>query len=258
MSHGLSPSELSPSDLAKRAAAARALDLIDDGMIVGLGTGSTAAWFVRVLSERIKSGGLAITGVATSDTTSWLARELGIPLKTLDQAGRIDLTVDGADEFDTSLNLIKGGGAALLKEKIVATASDRMVVIADLSKRVETLGAFSLPVEVVRFGCTVTKSAVERVLADQDVDGRETSIRMSSDKPLVTDEGHHILDLHLGRIGDPQRLAQALNMVPGVVEHGLFVGVASAVVLGHEDGTTEFVRRDAPPDTDELMRNEDA
>jgi ribose 5-phosphate isomerase A len=252
------PNGLSPVDIAKRAAAARALELVENGMILGLGTGSTAAWFVRLLSERIESEGLEITGVPTSSTTAWLARELGIPLRSPDETGRIDLTVDGTDEVDHRLDLIKGGGAALLQEKIVASASARMVVIADAGKRVATLGAFPLPVEVVRFGCRLTRNAVERLLGEHDVDGTRTELRMSSGKPLVTDEDNHILDLHLGRIGDPPRLAQALKTLPGVVEHGLFVDMADAVVLGHEDEHTELIRRDAPPDFAEQMRNEDA
>ncbi len=249
---------LSPADIAKRAAAARALDMVEDGMTLGLGTGSTAAWFVRLLSERMKSEGLEVVGVATSSTTAWLAEELGVPLKSLDASGRIDLIVDGADEFDADLNLIKGGGAALLQEKIVASAAERMVVVADPGKRVAQLGAFPLPVEVVRFGWPVTKAAVERVLADMDVGGREVSVRMAKDGPLVTDEGHHILDLHLGRIRDPARLAVALNSLPGVVEHGLFIGMADTVIVGLENGAAEVIHRRLVPDAFELMRDEDA
>jgi ribose 5-phosphate isomerase A len=256
MPTGLSP--LSPADIAKRTAAARALEFVESGMIVGLGTGSTAAWFVRLLSERIEAEGLEITGVATSSTTAWLARDLGIPLKTPDDAGRIDLTIDGTDEFDPRLDLVKGGGAALLQEKIVASASARMMVIADPAKRVATLGAFPLPVEVVRFGCLVTQAAVERELAHHDLGGTRSALRVTSGKPLVTDEGNHILDLHLGRIADPPRLARALSVIPGVVEHGLFVGMADAVVVGHENGEAELIRRHPPPDFAEQMRNEDA
>ncbi len=254
-----SPSEntLSPADVAKRAAAARALDLVEDGMTLGLGTGSTAAWFVRLLSERIRTQRLDVVGVATSSTTHWLAQELGVPLKPIEKAGRIDLTVDGTDEFDPDLNLIKGGGAALLKEKIVASASERMVVIADAGKRVHNLGAFPLPVEVVRFGWQVTEAAVVRALVGLDVDGREARVRSGPDGPLTTDEGHHILDLHLGRIGDPAALAQALNALPGVVEHGLFIGMCESVILGFEDGGTEIVHR-IPPGIAEAVRSEDA
>ena len=140
-----------------------------------------------------------MAGVPTSNTTMWLARELGVPLTTLEVAGRLDLTVDGADEFDPRLDLIKGGGGALLQEKIVATASARMAVIADAPKRVEVLGRFPLPVEVVRFGWTATRAAISDVLAGADVDGREIVLRGAATGPLITDEGHHILDLKLGR-----------------------------------------------------------
>ena len=254
---------LAPADQAKRAAAARALEMVEDGMTLGLGTGSTAGWFVRLLSERIRETRLGVTGVATSSATVWLAQELGIPLQKLEDVGTIDLTVDGADEIDGKLNLIKGGGAALLQEKIVAAASERMVVVADDSKRVTHLGAFPLPVEIVRFGWTVTRQAVAELIADMDVDGSRVTVRMGKDGPLVTDEGHFILDLHLGRIGNPPALAAALNAIPGVVEHGLFIGMASAVILGRPDGSAEALLRGAArhPSAEEiaeLMRNQDA
>ena len=188
---------LPSSDEAKRAAAARALEMVEDGMMLGLGTGSTAGWFVRLLSERIRREGLSVEGVATSSATVWLAEELGVPLRRLDDVELIDLVVDGADEIDARLNLIKGGGAALLQEKIVAAASARMVVIADDSKRVAHLGKFPLPVEIVRFGWTATRRLVRELLAAMDVDGHQVDVRMGKDGPLVTDEGNHILDLHL-------------------------------------------------------------
>jgi ribose 5-phosphate isomerase A len=254
---------LDPSDEAKRAAAARALEMVEDGMMLGLGSGSTAGWFVRLLSERIRREGLSVEGVATSSATVWLAEELGVPLRRLDDVELIDLVVDGADEIDAKLNLIKGGGAALLQEKIVAAASARMVVIADDSKRVARLGRFPLPVEIVRFGWTATRRLVAELLASMDVDGREARVRMGKDGPLVTDEGHYILDLHLGRIGDPPQLATALNMLPGVVEHGLFIDMAHAAVLGRPNGTTTVIHRPGargadPVDIAELMRNQDA
>lgn len=251
-------SSLSPSDLAKRAAAARAVDFVESGMRLGLGTGSTAAWFVRLLSERIRSEKLAISGIATSSTTQWLARELGIPLTPLDRVERIDMTVDGADEFDRRLNLIKGGGAALLQEKIVASSSERMVVIADRGKEVGHLGAFALPVEVVKFGWSRTRDKIAHALADMDVDGRAITLRQSTNQPVVTDEGHYILDLHLGRIGDPAALSDALAVLPGVVDHGLFIGMADCVIVGEPDGTCELIERATSLDVPELMRNEDS
>jgi ribose 5-phosphate isomerase A len=253
---------LSPADFAKRAAAARAVEMVADGMTLGLGTGSTAGWFVRLLSERIRETGLAVTGVATSSATVWLAEELGLPLRRLEEVARIDLTVDGADEVDPELNLIKGGGAALLQEKIVAAASARLVVIADESKQVTRLGRFPLPVEIVRFGWTVTRDAIAELLAGMDVDGREVVVRMGAEAPLVTDEGHFILDLHLGRIGDAPALATALNGIPGVVEQGLFIGMADTLVIGHADGAADVMRRPGlgagPWDIEELMHNQDA
>ena len=251
---------LAPSDIAKRAAAARALEMVEDGMTLGLGTGSTAGWFVRLLSERIRSPGLDVIGVATSSATVWLAEELKVPLRKPDEVDRIDLTVDGADEIDAGFNLIKGGGAALLQEKIVATSSARMVVIADETKYRPFLGEFPLPVEVVRFGAALTERAIAEVLADMDVDGRRVVLRTGSSGPLVTDEGHYIVDLHLGRIGDPAALAAALVAIPGVVETGLFIGTATSVILGRPDGSAEVLYRPGaePGDIVEQMRNQDA
>jgi ribose 5-phosphate isomerase A len=237
---------LTPADLAKRAAAVRALDFVRPGMRVGLGTGSTADWFVKALGEAVRARRLTgIVGVPTSLRTGELAEAERIPLTTLDEAGWLDLTVDGADEIDGALSLIKGGGGALLQEKIVACASDRMVVIADGSKRVARLGAFPLPIEVVPFGWETTKAIVERTLADCAVEGRETALRLAPDTPFVTDGGHFILDLHLRAIAEPAKLAARLIAIPGVVDTGLFVGIADAAVIGHADGTTEIVERAA-------------
>ena len=158
---------------------------------------------------------------------------------SLDEAKWLDVTIDGADEFDADLTLIKGGGGAHLQEKIVATASDKMVVIADLSKKVETLGAFPLPIEVIPFGWQTSKTLVEELLIGMDVLGREVNLRMDGDRPFVTDEGNHILDLHLRRIGNPRQLSLVLNQVPGVVENGLFIDICDAVVIGHGDGKVE-------------------
>ena len=229
--------DLDDAERAKRAAAKKALDWIQDGMKVGLGTGSTAKWFVDLLAE----SGRQITGVPTSSRTRAQAESLGIPLTTLGEAVQLDVTVDGADEFDGELNLIKGGGGALLQEKIVASASQQMIVISDPSKRVKTLGAFPLPVEVVRFGWEATAREVAEVLEAADVDTRTITRREVDGGPFVTDEGHYILDLGLGRIVDPDVLGIALNLVPGVVETGLFCGLASAVIVGHPDGSTEVI-----------------
>lgn len=232
-------SELSPIDKAKFVAAKRAADMVEDGMRVGLGTGSTAAWLVRCLGERVREQGLKLTAVPTSTRTAVLAREVGINVVTLDEAKWLDLTIDGADEFDADLNLIKGGGGAHLQEKIVASASDQMVVIADAGKQVETLGAFPLPVEVIPFGLQSTQSLIEETLVSVDVLGRSTSLRMDGDAPFVTDEGNHILDLHLNRIGNARQLSLVLNQIPGVVENGLFIDICDSVVIGYGDGKVE-------------------
>jgi len=235
------PPDLPPAEKGKRAAALKALDFVEGGMKLGLGTGSTAKWFVDLLAARMRDDGLAVTGVPTSSRTRVQAESLGIPLMTLDEAGWLDLTVDGADEFDAYLNLVKGGGGALLQEKIVATASERMVVITDPSKEVAALGAYPLPVEIVRFGHATTTRQIERVLNRHDVARSAVKLRQGADGAFLTDEGHFILDLDLGRIGDPERLNADLNTVAGVVETGLFIGIASAVVIGHEDGTARMI-----------------
>lgn len=233
------PGELSPIDKAKFVAAKRACEFVESGMRVGLGTGSTAAWLVRCLGELVRDDGLKIMGVPTSLRTAELAREFGIEVMSLDEAKWLDITIDGADEFDGDLNLIKGGGGALLQEKIVATASDRMVVIADAGKEVETLGAFPLPVEVIPFGWQSTQALIEEILISMDVLGRKSALRMNGDTPYITDEGNHILDLHLKRIGNAGQLALVLNQVPGLVENGLFVDICDSVVIGFGDGRAE-------------------
>ena len=230
---------LSPIDTAKFAAAKRASAFVENGMKVGLGTGSTAAWLVKCLGERVKNEGLKITAVATSTRTAKLAEEVGIQVSSLNEVRWLDLTIDGADEYDSELNLIKGGGGALLQEKIVATASDRMIVIADTTKKVETLGAFPLPVEVLGFGMSTTKMLLEEMLEGLDVMGTKAVPRMNEDALFVTDEGNHILDLHLGRVGNARQLALILNQVPGVVENGLFIDICDVIVTGRGDGTVE-------------------
>jgi ribose 5-phosphate isomerase A len=227
------------SDTLKRAAAERAAALVTDGMRLGLGTGSTAAYFVSFLGERVR-GGLRVVGVPTSEATRARAEREGIPLSTLDEVPELDLTVDGADELDDALRLIKGGGAALLREKIVAFASRRMIVIADGSKRVDVLGRYPLPVEVMRFGFEATRRAVEAVLRKGGMSGAVRLRAAPDGKPVVTDGGHFILDAHCGRIEQPEAVAAALNAIPGVAEHGLFLGLATGAVLATEKGLVEL------------------
>src|SRR5436190_15058966 len=222
-------------DGLKRQAAARALENVRDGMKLGLGTGSTAKHFVELLGERVRAG-LNVVGVPTSEVTRNDAMRCGIPLTTLDDIDRLDLTVDGADEIDSALNVIKGGGGALLREKIVAAASDRMIVIADDSKWVEVLGRFPLPVEVIPFGLAATQRAMAQAFAQSRVSG-QMGVRHGKDGHVfVTDGGHWIIDAHLGRIADAPRLAGLLNPILGVVEHGLFIGLATTAVLAGAQG----------------------
>ncbi len=245
--------ELSPIDKAKFVAAKRAVSFVENGMKVGLGTGSTAAWMVRCLGERVRDEGLKIVGVPTSTRTAELARQVGIHVTSLDEAKWLDVTIDGADEFDQQLALIKGGGAALLQEKIVATASDLMIVIADAAKEVQQLGAFPLPIEVIPFGWQTTKALVEEMLVSMDVLARDVSLRMNGERPLVTDESNYILDLHLKRIGNPRQLALVLNQIPGVVENGLFIDICDIVVIGHGDGRVTVRDINAGSETDDRI-----
>ena len=229
-------------DELKRQAATRALQQVRDGMKLGLGTGSTAKHFVELLGERVRAG-LDVIGVPTSETTRADAERWGIRLTTLDDIDRLDLTVDGADEIDPALNVIKGGGGALLREKIVATASDRMIVIADESKWVESLGRFPLPVEVVPFGLAATRRALAGAFAECGISG-QMGVRNGKDGHVfVTDGGHWIIDAHLGRIADPPRLARSLSAIPGVVEHGLFIGLVGMAVLAGPQGVRVVERR---------------
>lgn len=222
-------------DEAKRAAAARAVEEVRSGMKLGLGTGSTAKHFVDLLGQRIRDG-LDVVGVPTSEATRAQAEALGIPLTTLDETPELDLTVDGADELDGRLNLIKGGGAALLREKIVAAASKRMIVVADNTKKVERLGRFPLPIEVIPFGLGATKVAITRAMGAAGCAG-PLKLRLAADgHALVTDSGHFILDAALEVIPDPRALAASLSVIPGVVEHGLFIGLASEALVAGPDG----------------------
>jgi ribose 5-phosphate isomerase A len=222
-------------DGLKRQAAARALEYVREGMKLGLGTGSTAKHFVELLGERVRAG-LGVVGVPTSEATRADAVRCGVRLTTLDEVDRLDLTVDGADEIDPDLNLIKGGGGALLREKIVAAASDRMIVIADETKWVETLGRFPLPVEVIPFGLKATQRAMVEAFAECGVSGQMVLRKAGEGHVFVTDGGHWIVDAHLGRITDAPRLAGSLAAIPGVVEHGLFIGLASTAMLAGPGG----------------------
>jgi len=223
------------ADAQKRAAAAAALDFVRPGMRLGLGTGSTAKHFVDLLAERVRTG-LDIVGVPTSETTRIQAERLGIALTTLDDTAQLDLTVDGADEIAPDLTLIKGGGGALLREKIVASASAKMIVIADESKWVPVLGAFPLPIEIVPFGAASTRRAVEAAMAAAGCPGPAMLRMDQSGHPFVTDGGHWLLDAQLRRIADPPQLAARLCSVPGVMEHGLFIGLAGTAILGGPNG----------------------
>jgi ribose 5-phosphate isomerase A len=224
-------------DLRKFNAAQAALDYVKDGMVVGLGTGSTSAHFVRQLGERVRQG-LRVKGVPTSEATRNLAEQVGVPLLGISQVTAIDLDVDGADEVDGGFRLIKGGGGALLREKIVAAASKHMVVIADESKWVETLGAFPLPVEVTRFGFALTQARVLEAMRATGCAGDEVVLRISgkANEPVITDGGNYILDAHAKRIPDPEALGTALQAIAGVVEHGLFIGLSQTVILGKAKG----------------------
>ncbi|KJS37971.1 MAG: ribose 5-phosphate isomerase [Hyphomonas sp. BRH_c22] len=225
----------------KENAAQAAMEYVEDGMTIGLGTGSTAKYFVEMLADEVADG-LLVRCIETSEQTRALATSLGVPLVPFEQVDRIHLTVDGADEVDSNGYLIKGGGAALLREKIIASASDHMVVIADPSKQVERLGAFPLPVEVTPFGYTITAKKVYDVLCAAGIDRPRVELRKQAGSMdlLVTDGGNHILDCHCGRIPDAEALAARLSNVPGVVEHGLFINIARTVIIGNENGATVF------------------
>jgi ribose 5-phosphate isomerase A len=218
-------------DQEKQAAAREAVRLVEPGSIVGLGSGSTATYAIRFVAERVHQG-LEITAIPTSLKTQQLAEQLGIPLTTLEEHPQIDIDIDGADEIDPHLNLIKGGGGALLREKIIASASKRFVVVAESTKLVPCLGKFPLPVEVIPFAQPIVKIRIEAL-------GAKVSLRQYAyGNPYVTDEGHHILDCTFGRIEDPPVLARKLREIPGVVEHGLFIGMAELALVGKDGGVT--------------------
>jgi len=226
---------VSDADAQKRAAGEAAAALVEPGMTVGLGTGSTAVWFVRAVAAR----GLDITCVSTSMATAELARDLGLKLADLGEAREIDLTVDGADEIGPGLSLIKGGGGALLREKLVWEASRRCVVIADAAKRVPVLGQYPLPVEVIAFGHQTTSLRICDALSECDI-GAAPRLRTRDGQTFRTDSGNVIYDIACGRIEDPAVLAAALKSVTGVVEHGLFLDLADLALIGAPDGVVSL------------------
>ena len=225
---------MSPEAL-KRQAAARALDYVQSGMRLGLGTGSTAKHFVELLGERVRAG-MKVIGVPTSEATRADAERVGVPLTTLEQTPHLDITVDGADEVGPGLALIKGGGGALLREKIVAAASDHMIVIADETKLVPLLGAFPLPIEIVKFGQGATTLAIAKALEELGLPPRLSPRKTRDGHVFVTDEGHLILDAALGQIANPQALAARLAAIPGIVEHGLFLDLAKTAIIAGASG----------------------
>ncbi|HYY28904.1 MAG TPA: ribose-5-phosphate isomerase RpiA [Chthoniobacterales bacterium] len=231
----------SAQDEAKKTAAAKAIEtFLKDGMKIGLGSGTTSRWFVRILGERVAAG-LRVTGVASSKSTAELAQEVGIRLADLNEIDELDMTIDGADEIDAKGRMIKGGGASLLWEKIVAYASKTMVCIVDESKRVEQLGRFPLPVEVIPFAWRSTERQLRKLFAAQGLGNPPIDVRGGLEKPLITDSGHYLLDCHLQAITDPDVLGEKLNQIPGVVENGLFIGIATNAVVGYADGKTEVL-----------------
>ncbi len=231
-------------EMAKFAAAQKAVEYVEDNMKLGLGTGTTAYWFVVLLSHRMKSEGLKVKCVTTSRQTAELADLHNVPIVSLDEMLQPDLVVDGADEISPDLDLIKGGGGALLWEKIVANAAERMLVIADESKYVSTLGEFHLPVEVVKFGWRATEQNIREVLGASRVSSTNVKIRQAGLSPFVTDEGHYIIDCYCEQIEQPANLCIQLNQIPGVVENGLFIGMADTVLLGNTKGEVRTVDRD--------------
>ncbi|MEO5681796.1 MAG: ribose-5-phosphate isomerase RpiA [Chitinophagaceae bacterium] len=219
----------------KKLAAVKALEYIRPGTTIGIGTGSTVYWFIQELARRVQQG-FVCRAVPTSSDTNTLATRLGISMCALNDVTTIDVTIDGADEIDPQLNLIKGGGGALLQEKMVAAASDKLVIIADSSKYVTQLGAFALPVEVIPYGWKQVQQHIQSMYKIS------TALRMKNDQPLVTDHGHYILDSHFGQIPNALQLAQALNMIPGVVDNGLFIKMAREVIIADTAGNVKILR----------------
>lgn len=220
---------------SKKLAAEKAVEFVKDGMIVGLGTGSTAYFAIQKIGQKVKEG-LSIRAIATSNQSEELAKELGIPLLPFAEIDEIDVTIDGADEVDANWNLIKGGGGALLREKIVAAATKQLIIIVDESKLVEELGKFPLPVEIIPFGYEMTLRKLQKL-------GAEPVLRKAGDEVYVTDNGNYIADCHLGSIAQPEELHRMLNLIPGIVDNGLFIDMAAVVIAGNADGSVRQLEK---------------
>ncbi len=239
--------EVSKKVLGKKAAASHAVDLIGTNIVLGLGTGSTATYFLEELARKVSVDDLDIVCVATSKVTFENAKDLNIPVADMNCISKIDLVVDGADEFDKKLNMIKGGGGALLKEKIVASAAESMIVITDYSKEVATLGNFPLPVEVVKFGVHSTENLIKMLLLDLGYKEFKILPRKNQNRDFITDEGHFIIDLDLGEITELSELQNSLLSCPGVVETGLFLGLAKKIIVGQADGSCRVLGSESVP-----------
>lgn len=220
---------------SKKLAAEKAVEFVKDGMIVGLGTGSTAYFAIQKIGQKVKEG-LSIRAIATSNQSEELAKELGIPLLPFAEIDEIDVTIDGADEVDANWNLIKGGGGALLREKIVAAATKQLIIIVDESKLVKELGKFPLPVEIIPFGYEMTIRKLQKL-------GAEPVLRKAGDEVYVTDNGNYIADCHLGSIARPEELHRMLNLIPGIVDNGLFIDMAAVVIAGNADGSVRQLEK---------------
>ena len=230
-------------EIAKESAAVYALKFVTDKMTVGLGTGSTSNIFIEQLAKINRDHNTEIIGVPTSTSTAILAKRLGFKISTIDEVESLDIVFDGADEVDVNLNMIKGGGGALLQEKIVAKSAGRFIALVDESKKVKMLGKFPLPVEIVKFGYTKTIALINEYLSDTFREPPVISIRTKNGENFVSDEGHFILDLFLGKIANPKKLDIFLNTITGVVETGIFVDIADVVVIGRKDGSVKLEER---------------
>src|SRR5690625_2865205 len=236
-----------PQDEAKRQVGIAAVErYVQPGMVLGLGSGTTSHWFVRALGQAVADG-LEVHGVPTSRSTRALAEAVGVPLVGVDAFDRLELVIDGPDEVDRDGYMMKGGGACLLWERIVADAADRNVCVADTSKLVDQLGAFPLPIEVVPYGWESTTRSIRRLLEHYGYDGIDLVRRTTNDGPVITDSDHYIVDAHLKAVTDPLALDRELNWIPGVVEHGLFTGLADEVIFADPDGAITIMETSSSP-----------